>query len=146
MRGQGIQLTRVALLLVLAFGVSMSAIGSSAYASDDPCKTEGAHDAVSYLLIDRTDKFQNVDTFEQSMDVVKDLIKPGERLIVGVSTGSMGSTRVLLDTMLPQKSLWVSNVKYRSLRKKFFECIDGVKERMLAQEEEHAQSALMETL
>lgn len=146
MRLLGIDLPRVVILVAVALVVCLSAIGSRAHGSEDPCKTEGPHDAVSYLLIDRTDKFQNADGFAQSIDVVKDLVQPGERVIVGVSTGSMGSTRLLLDTMLPQKSLWVSNVKYRSLRKKFFECIDGVKQRMVSQEEQHSQSALLETL
>ena len=66
--------------------------------------------------------------------------------MVGTSTGTVNSTRVILDYVRPKATLWDSKLKIRAKEKKFEECFDKMLEKALAQDEEYKHSALLETL
>jgi len=121
-------------------------INGPAYAVDANCLAPDKHEAVTYLLIDRSDELKDVDNLKQSLVVLKKMLSNGERLIVGVSTGKASETRVLMDMVLPKKSLWVSKLKIRAGEKKFDDCFKKIEEEVLVQNEKHSSSALLETL
>ena len=110
------------------------------------CMETADHAAVTYLLIDRSDQLEDVENLKQSLSVLKKMIEPGERLIVGVSTGEASSTRVVMDVVRPTKSLWVSKLKIRAGEKKFSECFGKMQQSVIKQDESHKKSALIETL
>ena len=118
---------------------------STALAADDCIKPE-KHETVSYLLVDRSDRLENKDGFDKSLTALESMLQPGERLIVGLSTGKGSDTTVLMDLVKPKGSMWVSMLKTRADTKKFTSCFDSVKSKLAETDEEHDKSALLETL
>ena len=114
--------------------------------SDSACMKVAQHEAVTYFLVDRTDKLENVEQLKQTIAAVRSMVQPGERLIVGVSTGKGSDARILMDLTVPKSSLWVSKLKTRADEKKFNDCFSDFRNGILVQDESHKHSALVETL
>lgn len=112
----------------------------------DPCMHREEHQSVSFLLIDRSDKLSNVQSFQQSLEGIRESIQPGERVLVGVSTGHLSETRIIMDSVKPAKSLWESPLKIRAKEKNFSECFQKMEQTLSAGTEEHKTSAILETL
>lgn len=110
------------------------------------CIVPNEHESVTFLLIDRTDELKNVDNLDKSLEALKALLQPGERLVAAVSTDRASETRILLDIVRPKGSLWVSKLKIRAQEKHFEDCFGQLRSEMLVQDEEHPSSALLETL
>lgn len=133
----------VRLILCLFFLIAAEGVKAE---SNQVCRETGDHSGIVFLLVDRSDKLIDVSGFEQSLSAVREMVKPGERFVVGVSTGKLSETRVILDTLRPVKSIWDSPLKFRAQEKKFSECLDGVFTELKVQGESHPKSAILETL
>ena len=120
-------------------------IAVPAFAKDE-CVHPEAHEQFSFLLVDRSDKLHDKDGFEKSLDAVSAMVKPGERLVVGLSTGKGSETKILMDLVKPKGSMWISMLKTRAGNKKFDDCFGAVSKKLVETEEEHDKSALLETL
>ncbi len=133
--------------ILIAFGLFVGVSVSHAESDALPdCVESGEHDAVTYLLVDRSDEIQNTQNLEQSLLIARKMIGSGERLIVGVITGQASETRVIMDLGRPKESLWVSKLKIRAQEKKFDDCFLQMKERVIKPGEKHKTSAILETL
>ena len=110
------------------------------------CMEGGESSAVTYFLVDRSDELEDLQNLKQSLAVLRKMLKPGERLLVGVSTGAAAQTHVVFDMALPVKSLWVSKLKIRAASRKFDQCFAKMTEAIQVQGESHKRSALLETL
>ena len=136
------------ILCSLALLASVLLLPFGATAEDDlsACIKPAEHDAVTFLLIDRSDKLEQVKNLEDSLKAVHQMMKPSERLIVAVSTDKGSDTRILIDSVKPKKSLWVSKLKIRAAEKKFDECFEKMKSKVMVQDESYNSSAILETL
>ena len=66
------------------------------------------HEAFTYVLIDRSDKLKDTTAIDQLLSTIESSIpstKKGERLVVGVITGKMAETRIVLDKVYPAESI-----------------------------------------
>jgi hypothetical protein len=116
------------------------------YPDMSSCIQKEDHQAITYVLIDRTDKLQDVEHLKQTLHTIHDMIQPGERLIIGVSTSRLSETRVLMDLARPVSSIWDSTLKIRAREKKFADCFAKVSDIAINQNESHPSSAILETL
>ena len=141
---------RNALRKLLVIGaISLCGVGPErAYAYDaiPECIGSGDHAAVTYFLLDRTDELKDTQNLQQTLLVLKKMIAPGERLIVGVSAGQASETRVIMDVGRPVESIWVSKLKLRAAEKHFDDCFKLMQDKVVQQGEVHKTSALLETL
>ncbi len=119
-----------------------------ASAADDMerCIKHEDHKFVTFFLVDRSDKLSDIEAFKQTVSSLKQMIREGERLVVGVSTGKLSETRVVMDVSRPEKSLWESPLKIRAKEKIFSDCFAEMERSLLPQDEAHKSSALIETL
>lgn len=115
-------------------------------AADSSCIEKADHEAITYFLVDRSDKLEDSDGFQKTTAALLEMLSPGERVIVGVSTGKGGDTRILMDLVKPKESMWVSRLKIRAQEKHFTTCLEQVTSELLKEEEEYDHSALLETL
>jgi hypothetical protein len=111
-----------------------------------PCVKHDPYHAVTYLLVDRSDPAGNLSALEQTLHSVEEAIAPGERLIVGVSVGSAADTRVVMDVVKPEPSVWESALKVRAKEKAFKDCLSATKSGITGSSETAKHSALLETL
>ena len=133
-------------ILFLIVALTLLVYSKAAAEQSNPCHETGDHQGILFLLIDRSDKLSDITGFEQSLSAVRELVGPGERFVVGVSTGKLSETRMVLDTIRPVKSMWDSPLKFRAREKKFSECVDQVFAGLKDQGESHPKSAILETL
>lgn len=119
---------------------------AAAVHAENDCIQPAEHDRLAYLLIDRSDTLHDAAGFETSVNAVVAMVEPGERLIVGLSTGKGSDTTVLMDMVKPKGSMWISMLKTRAGEKKFSTCFHSVKQKLVETTEEHDHSALLETL
>jgi hypothetical protein len=136
---------RVAVVLVAA--LSLCAAGSAA-AEGKGCIKHEPHEAVTFVLVDRTDKHDptRLEALKQTFLAVREMVKPGERLIIGVSTAKASDTRVTLDLVRPKGSWLDSPLKVKARDREFGECVKSVEGTLVEQQEEHKASAILETL
>lgn len=134
--------------VVLFFSLFSLSYSVNAWAAEIPleCIEEAEHNAVTFLLIDRSDKLENVQALEQTLQRVRKMIEYGERLVVGFSTDKASEARVILDITKPKKSVWVSTLKIRAAEKKFTECFKKMETLVKEQSESYKASAILETL
>jgi hypothetical protein len=140
-----------ALALTLFFSFCQVTSHQNAYAADDAssieqCSIREEHSSVTFLLIDRTDELKDVEHLKQTFATVRELLKQGERIVVGVNTGKLSDTRILMDMVRPVSSIWESTMKIRAREKKFKDCFEAAEKRLVVQDEEHPSSAILETL
>jgi len=119
-------------------------------ATDDQCITPtNKHSATTFLLVDRSDKLTHPERLNQTFQAIADKTvksKKGERLIIGVITGKAAETRILMDMINPENSIFEPAMKIRKKRMQFRRCLDHTKERLSQQDEAHPTSAILETL
>lgn len=126
----------------------LPAVGSAA-GGDCVMRDEDGYDRITYLVVDRSERLKNTRPLTQVFDMLELSIsksEEGERLIVGVITEHLGGTRIVMDRVHPEESIWKSRMKLLKKRKNFMTCLDGAKEKMLQQNESHKGSAILETL
>ena len=112
----------------------------------EQCVKSGDHESVLFLLVDRSDELAKTDSLEQSLRALEQMLQPGERLVVGMSTDKVSDTRIVLDKVKPKPSIWVSKLKVRAQEKEFSECFEKMKRLVLTQNESYKHSAIIETL
>lgn len=110
------------------------------------CIQQEPHTAVTFLLIDRSDKLENTEGLKQTLLAAKQMTKPAERVVIGVSTGKASDARILVDLVRPEKTLWESMIKIRAKEKVFNDCFQETEKKLIEQGETHKTSALLETL
>lgn len=113
---------------------------------DAQCVKKSEHEFITYVLVDLSDPLAEKDNFKKSMTAVEEMLRPGERLLIGVGTGKASQTRILMDLVKPKPSIWISKLKIRAQEKVFKDCLGQVQAVLLGSEEEHKHSALLETL
>jgi hypothetical protein len=132
-------------LMSVVMGLSVFCCAAPASA-EVPCIKHDSYRAITYLLVDRSDPAGNLSALEQTIHSVEEAIAPGERLIVGVSVGSAPDTRVAMDLVKPEGSVWESALKVRAKEKAFKDCLVSTKASLIAASETAKFSALVETL
>ena len=115
-------------------------------ADEKSCIKHEAHEGLTFTLIDRTDKGRNAESLSQTILRVKELVQPGERIVFAALTARANDTRVILDLVRPKKDLWESPLKTKAKDRAFLECIATVEKSLEANQEEHKNSAILETL
>lgn len=141
------------ILSLFLLGLTVIANSEAAFASDKKTEcvsnTKDNHAAVTFFLVDRSDKIQDASSLEQVFSAIKEDVgknDKGERLIIGVITGKSSKTRILMDRVTPEDSIFENVMKLRKKKKDFKYCIDQAKNEMLKQDESHKTSAILETL
>ncbi|MFN8392528.1 MAG: hypothetical protein U0136_19700 [Bdellovibrionota bacterium] len=124
----------------------VSLLSNASAEETNPCSKHEAHDSVTFLLVDRSDKLPNLEGLKQTLQAVKEMIQPGERLMVGTSGGKLSETRIILDVVRPKSSVWESVLKTRARDKAFERCFEAMEATVLKQDEQHKTSAILETL
>lgn len=123
-------------------------VGSMNPAHADECVQDGKHKAVTYLLVDRTDKLKDADALKKLLNTARDYMKKrdGERFIVGVISAKTAQTKILMDRSSPEKSVWESSLKLRKQKREFIVCIDKVEKALLKENKVAPASAILETV
>jgi hypothetical protein len=117
-----------------------------AEATGEKCIQRADHKATSILLVDLSDKITDLDNFKKSISVLSEMIHPGERLIIGISTDKVGDVKLLMDFVNPEDSLWVSKLKIRALQKTFKDCLAEGITKIAAFDQKFDKSAILETI
>jgi len=110
------------------------------------CVKHEEHAALTFFLVDRSDKFEDLSGFKSTVAAVREMVQPAERLVVGVSTARMSDVRVLLDLVRPKESIWTPKLKIRTQEKAFAGCLSEMEQVFSTQEESYPNSAIIETL
>ena len=114
--------------------------------SAEKCISRSDHTALSILMIDLSDPISDIDSFKSSISVFQGQIRPGERVIVGISTDKVGDVKLVMDYVNPEPSVWVSKLKTQALQKTFKECLRSSIEGVTKYNQKYANSAILETL
>jgi hypothetical protein len=134
------------LLILAAWAVLLLPLHRAFASDENPCLKHESHQSLTFFLVDRSDKLADLQGLKQTLAAVKEMIQPGERLMVGVSAGKLSETRVILDVVRPASSVWESVMKTRAREKMFEKCFTQMEDAVLKQDEAHKTSALLETL
>lgn len=110
------------------------------------CLQHEEHEFLTFFLVDRTDKLDDTQNLKQSFASLKESLRPGERLLVGVIGAKGGDARVVMDMVRPAKSIWDSALKIRAKEKVFSDCFAKMQDALLQPTEEKKTSAILETL
>jgi hypothetical protein len=110
------------------------------------CIEHGEHQGAVFFLVDRSDKMPSIESLRQTLISVKEIVKPGERLVVGTSTGKKSDTHIIFDMVRPKADVWASALKIRAQEKKFTDCFLAAQTTVLEQNEDSPTSAIVETL
>lgn len=114
--------------------------------AEDKCSQQAAHTAMTYVLIDRSDKIADLDGFNKSFTALSSGFQAGERVVVGLSTDKVADTKVLIDFVKPEESVWTSTLKIRALQRQFAACLDQSAKDAVSEQPKFEKSALAETL
>lgn len=112
----------------------------------EKCVQKTEHKALSILLIDLSDKINDLDNFHKSISVFSEMIQPSERVIVAISTDKVGDVKLLMDLVMPEDTIWESKLKIRALQKKFNDCLSENIATILAFNQKFDKSAILETI
>jgi hypothetical protein len=112
----------------------------------DKCIQKSEHKSMSLFLVDLSDKITEPDNFNKSASVFSEMIQPGERVIVAISTDKVGDVKLLMDLVLPEDTIWESKLKTRALQKKFHDCLNQNLTTILAFDKKYDKSAILETV
>lgn len=112
------------------------------------CVRSDKHSAITYLLVDRTDKLKDTDALKKLLNTVRAYLggRDGERLVIGVITAKTAESRILMDRATPEKNVWESAIKLRKQRREVMTCVDEAEKALLRQDETAAASAILETV
>ncbi len=113
------------------------------------CDEPDDYTHITYFLVDRSDQLKSTNGLKRTFSITnKDIIKnkAGERLIVGVITGKSAETRIHMDRVKPENSLYESAIKLRKKRNLFNSCIKRESNNLAKPGESHRTSAILETL
>ena len=112
----------------------------------DRCVQKADHKSMSVLLVDLSDQISDIENFKKSMTVFQGLVRPGERLVVGISADKVGDVRMLMDFVNPEQTVWVSKLKIQASQKTFKECFNQSLARIEAFDQKFSHSAILETI
>jgi len=114
-------------------------------AAEHSCVQREKHASLTFFLVDKSDKLTDTANLKQTLVAIKEMIKPGERLIVGLISGTLKESRVIFDLVRPENSLWASKLKIRAQERNFSECFAEMEQAVLLQSESSERSAILET-
>jgi hypothetical protein len=118
----------------------------SSTASAESCIAPDEHETLLFVLVDRSDSIEQKDAFQQTLDAIKRMAKPGERIVAAAITDKLSNARLLLDVTRPRPSLWESKIKTRKKQKTFDSCFNSFSSQLLEKDESFNSSAILETL
>lgn len=131
----------------LLFAFCGSVLLHSAVArAESPCVRPEKHEHLTFLLVDRSDTKDTASTFPQTFDVLKQMMRPGERLVAAAITDKLSDTRLLLDVTKPKQTMWDSTLQIRQKEKAFSECLKSMRSSLEASAEQYKTSAILETI
>ena len=100
---------------LLVIGGTAAARPAAAEEFVEGCMQHEAHESITFFLIDRTDKIEDTQNLRQSLASLKEAVRPGERLLVGIIGAKGNDTKVVMDVVRPANSLWESALKKKML-------------------------------
>ena len=133
------------MLKALLISLSLNLFSQIVFAAEE-CVVHTAHESVSYVLIDRTEKLQDISKLQSFLEGVRESISPGERVLIATTSDSTSNTNVLLDLVNPKESIWESTMKVRAAQNKFKHCFTDLEKILGDKQEETKYSALLETI
>jgi len=136
-------------IMCISVGALLIMGGTSAVAQQGSCIEPDTHAAMTYFLVDRSDKLTDPDSLKQLFSALPESVnkdEKGERLMVGVITGKASKTRLVMDRVHPEKTMFKSRMKTRKQERQFRECLTEIREILFAKGESHKTSAILETL
>jgi hypothetical protein len=138
---------RIHKLLSTAVAFSSIVAMSGAFAQGTTgCIEHGPHSGTVFFLVDRSDKRPDTASLAHTTKAVKEMVKPGQRVIIGTSSGKKSDTNIVLDVVRPAQDMWASVLKIRAAEKRFSDCFASTEAALIQQNEESKTSALLETM
>lgn len=129
--------------VVLALCVATSSVCAQGTTG---CIEHAPHSGTVFFLVDRSDKRPDTASLAHTTKAVKEMVKPGQRIIIGTSSGKKSDTNIVLDVVRPAQDMWASVLKIRAAEKRFSECFGATEAALMQQNEESKTSALLETM
>ncbi len=114
--------------------------------SADECIVHAPHDSVSYVLVDRTDKLQDISKLNSFLEGIRESVPQGERVVIATSSDTTSNTNIILDLVSPKESVWESTMKIRAAQNKLKRCFAETEKALGENQQETKYSALLETI
>jgi hypothetical protein len=134
------------LALALAAGGLLACLPLTASAGGEQCVKHEAYEAVTFLLVDKSDPLDDVSSLKQTLQSVKEMLIPGERLVVGTISAKLSDMHIIYDLVQPKPTIWESKIKLRAREKVATDCFAAMEAAAAAPAPKQEATALLETL
>jgi uncharacterized protein (UPF0147 family) len=115
-------------------------------ASAEGCITKDEHDYFTFLLMESSAKPEDTASIRQTLTALKEMIRPGERVIAGVMGEKGSEARILMDVVKPKTSIWESTMKLRAKEQTFKNCLAELEKNVTSDTTVRKNVPLLETL